>query len=246
MREPIDTAVIMAGGLGMRLRPYTAVVPKPLMPLGDRPILELLIRQLRAAGIGQVILSVNHLAYLIEAVIGDGKELGVNISYQIEDRPLGTCGALGLLIDRLPQQFLVVNGDLLSDYPIRQLIARHCSSSAAASVGTRFQNSTVECGVIQRDAGGEVRAYLEKPVQQHEVSIGLYALDKGQTLDHIAPAQTADMPGLIQRLLANGTAVQAVPANCTWIDIGRPEDYLRAQQLFESDPDVFLPASGEP
>jgi NDP-mannose synthase len=241
MRAVIDTAVIMAGGKGMRLQPYTAVVPKPLMPLGERPILELLIRQLKAAGIDRVILSVNHLAYLIEAVIGDGRELGVSVSYQMEERPLGTCGALGLLADQLPERFLVVNGDLLSDYPITELLDRHCASSAAISVATRLQDSVMEYGMIRRDAAGEVCDYIERPVNEYEVSIGIYAMEKNEALHHLVPAEAADMPVLIQNLLRTGESVQAVPAKCTWINIGHPEDYLQAQELFESDPEVFLP-----
>ncbi len=237
----IDTAVIMAGGLGMRLRPYTTVLPKPLMPIGNMPILELLLRQLKAAGIRTVILSVNHLAHLIQAVIGDGHALGLTVTYQTEDRPLGTCGALALMMDRLPERFLVVNGDLLTDYPIARMMDAHISSEADATVATARKSVGVDFGVIVRDTQGRVSDYLEKPANVHEISIGLYALTRSAVADRITAGQVTDMPGVLVSLLADGRPVQAHTADCTWIDIGRPEQYQQAQEMFEANAAVFLP-----
>ena len=215
MRAPIDTAVIMAGGQGMRLRPYTTVLPKPLMPIGDRSLLEILLRQLQAAGVRRVIVSVNHLAHLIRAVLDHAALDGLEIDYQYEDAPLGTCGALTLMHDRLPERFLVVNGDLLSDYPIATLLERHADSDAGLSLGTRIARQSVSFGVIRRD-------------------------DDGRMSDFLKPGAYADMPDLSRLLLADGRTVQALPSDCTWIDIGHPEDYQRAQEMFEHDGARFL------
>lgn len=231
MRTAIDTAVIMAGGQGMRLRPYTTVLPKPLMPLGDRPLIEILIRQLGAAGVRKVIISVNHLAHIIRAVLGSTSVDGVDIAYQQEDQPLGTCGALTLMYDQLPERFLVVNGDLLSDYPVAELISRHTASDAMISIATRMCTRSVDFGVIRKNAEGRVTDYIEKPSQDFELSIGVYAIERICIRDFLAPGERADTPDLIHALLGSGEPVQAVAAECTWIDIGHPEDYLRAQEL---------------
>lgn len=240
MRAPIDTAVVMAGGQGMRLRPYTTVLPKPLMPIGDRALLEILLRQLQAAGVRRVIVSVNHLAHLIRAVLDHAALDGLEIDYQYEDAPLGTCGALTLMHDRLPERFLVVNGDLLSDYPIATLLERHADSDAGLSLGTRIARQSVSFGVIRRDDDGRMSDYVEKPAQDYELSIGLYAVERRSVEDFLKPGAYADMPDLIRLLLADGRTVQALPSDCTWIDIGHPEDYQRAQEMFEHDGARFL------
>lgn len=245
MRSPIDTAVLMAGGQGMRLRPYTTVLPKPLMPLGDRPLVEILLEQLCAAGIERVLVSVNHLAHLIRAVLGHVVPCGVEISYQQEDVPLGTCGALGLMVDRLPARFLVVNGDLLSDYPISELMAHHVDTEAQLTIATRIAVESLDCGVIRRGGDGRVEAYVEKPRTEHELSIGLYAVEREIVETRLPKGAQKDMPALIQELLAEGAAVQALARPCDWIDIGRPEDYLRAQDEFASCSERFLGRKGE-
>lgn len=243
MRTPIDTAVIMAGGQGMRLRPYTTVLPKPLMPLGDRPLLEILIRQLGAAGIRRAVISVNHLAHIVRAVLDHIHFDDIDIEYVYEDAPLGTCGALGLMRERLPERFVVVNGDLLSDYPIARLLARHCASEALLTVGTRVARQPLEFGVIRRDAAGRVCDYVEKPPQEHELSIGLYAIERDSIDRYLQPGMRVDTPDVIRRLLADGQPVAALPADCTWIDIGHAEQYLRAQEWFEREPERFLDAN---
>ena len=247
MREGIDTAVIMAGGQGMRLRPYTTVLPKPIMPLGDTPLLEILIRQLGAAGIRNVLISVNHLSHIIKAVLDhtDFSDMEVNIEYHHETRPLGTCGSLTLMRGCLPERFLVVNGDLFSDYPIRSFIEKHAESDAALTIGTRIRTEAMNFGVVQRDPDGAVSDYVEKPATDYESSIGLYALERRCIDDYLTPDTRTDMPELVQALLANGREVQGVPAACTWIDIGQPETYLRAQELFERMPSSFLKHCGE-
>lgn len=243
MRTTIDTAVVMAGGEGMRLRPYTMILPKPLMPLGDRPLLEVLVCQLRNAGIRRVIVSVNHLAHLIRSVLDNVAPEGMLIDYQYESSPLGTCGALALMRDRLPESVLVVNGDLLSDYPMANLIRRHTESNAALSIGTLMSRRSVNCGVIRRDADGRMCEYVERPSTEHELSIGLYAVERDTIETFLHTGDRMDMPDLIRTLLAEGYDVEAVPADCEWIDIGIPQDYQRAQELFEQHGDRFLGAN---
>lgn len=237
----IDTAVIMAGGQGMRLRPYTTVLPKPLMPLGDRPLLEILIRRLAASGVRRVFLSVNHLAHILRSVLEQIEFGEMEIIYCYEDEPLGTCGALTLMRNDLPERFLVVNGDLLSDYPIRSLVEAHVNSDAGLSIATRRKSQPVSFGVIQRCPDGSVSDYIEKPSREYEQSIGLYALERRVVENELRKGAYADMPDLIRTILANGGKVCAVPHDCLWIDIGHPEDYLNAQALFEEDPKLFLP-----
>jgi len=237
----LDTAVVMAGGKGMRLRPYTTVLPKPLMPIGSMPILEILLRQLRSAGIRRVILTVNHLAHLIQAVFGDGRSLDLQIIYQLEDEPLGTCGSLAGLLPHLPEQFLVVNGDLLTNYPIREILDRHLQTAADATIATVRRSVGVDFGVIARADDGRVQAYIEKPATVHEISIGLYVLARRVLEGRLIEGQFADMPTTLTSLLEAGHAVHAHPADCTWIDIGQPEQCQKAQELFETDPQVFLP-----
>jgi len=229
----------------MRLRPYTTVLPKPIMPLGGHPLLEILIRQLGAVGIRNVLVSVSHLSHVIRAVLDntDLADARVRIDYHTETRPLGTCGSLKLMRDVLPERLLVVNGDLLSDYPIRELIGAHLGSAAELTIGTRFKTQSVDFGVIRRQPDGSVLDYVEKPSQQHELSIGLYALERSCIDRFLVADAAADMPDLIHALLAAGASVQARSAECTWIDIGHPEQYLQAQELFAEDPGRFLPAA---
>ncbi len=240
MSDVIDTAVIMAGGQGMRLRPYTTVLPKPLMPLGDYSLLEILVRQLRAAGVRRVILSVHHLAHLLRAVMDHASPAGLEVEYQHEDRPLGTCGALALMRERLPEHFLVVNGDLLSDYPIGRLLERHHAAGAAMTIATRQLRQVVSCGVIERDADGTMVGYVEKPAHEYEASIGLYAMSRRCTDPSLLAGTPADIPTLANRLLALGERVEAAAEECEWIDIGQPDDYQRAQDLFERDNGRFF------
>lgn len=227
----------------MRLRPYTTVLPKPLMPLGNRPLLEILLLQLQGAGIRHAIVSVNHLAHLVRAVLDNVAPDTITVEYQYESEPLGTCGALTLIRERLPARFLVVNGDLLSDYPIARLMRRHAESDAALTIGTRLARESLNCGVIQRRDDGGVSDYVEKPVQEHELSIGLYALERRAVDSCLERNRPADMPDLVHKLLDRGDDVRAIPVDCDWIDIGYPEDYLRAQKLFEQNGERYIEAS---
>lgn len=234
-------AVVLAGGKGTRLQPYTAVFPKPLMPLGDMPVLEILLRRLASVGVTDIILAVNHLHHLIRAFCGDGSAFGLSIDYCLEEQPLGTAGPLGLMADRLEEDFLVVNGDLLTDFDIRAMIDRHRSGLHGASMGVFERRIDIQFGLIETDAGMRLTGYREKPVLTHLVSMGLYMLNRGVVLPHLGAGVRLDMPDLMKALLAAGESVDCIQQNCVWLDIGRPDDYAEAQALFETRRDLFLP-----
>jgi len=232
-------AVILAGGKGTRLAPYTAVLPKPLVPLGDMPILEILIRRLRHYGICDMTLAVGHLAQLIMAYFADGARYGVNITYVREEQPLGTAGPLSL-VPGLDDTFLLMNGDLLTSLDCRDLIDFHRRSGASVTVATCRRSVNIDLGVLVVDSDGLVRDYIEKPVQQHDVSMGIYAFEP-RVLDHIKPACRLDLPDLILRLLGRGEKVCAYRFDGYWLDVGRPEDYSRAIEEFDRMRGQLLP-----
>jgi NDP-mannose synthase len=236
-------AVIMAGGKGTRLQPYTALFPKPLMPLGDMPVLELLLHQLRTAGITEVFLAVNHLHHLIRAFCGDGSRFGLKLDYSLEDSPLGTAGPLGGLLDRLDGDFIVTNGDLLTTLDLRKLIDDHSAQNAAASISVYEREVKIDFGLVQTDAEMRLTGYLEKPVSRHLVSMGLYVLNRDAVAPHVKLDTYLDMPDLMKALIAEGKTVHCHrQPDSFWLDIGRPDDYATAQQLFAEKRELFLPA----
>jgi len=219
-------AVILAGGRGTRLAPYTTVLPKPLMPVGDAPILELLIRRLAAAGVSEVTLAVGHLAALIMAYFGDGSTWSVDISYSTEPEPLGTAGPLKLVAG-LDDTFLVLNGDLLTDLDFAALIAAHRASEAPATVGIYRRDVRFDLGVVDIDDQHRITGYHEKPVQAVLVSMGVYVLEP--SVLPLIPTGRFDLPDLVTALLAAGGTVNGFLHDGYWLDIGRPDDYERAQ-----------------
>lgn len=251
-------AVILAGGKGRRLAPYTAVLPKPLMPIGDVPILEVVIRQLRQAGFGDITLAVGYLAELLVAYFGDGSKLGVRIHYSREEQPLGTAGPLGLL-DNVNEPFLVMNGDLLTTLNYRLMWDQHHLSGAIATLATYQRDVKIDLGVIETDDGGWVQDYIEKPTYHYTVSTGVYVFAP-QVLEYIprgergAEAKAArlsspksswppcrmDLPDLILKLLAAGHQIATYPFDGYWLDIGRQDDYELAISEFEHHRDRFL------
>jgi NDP-sugar pyrophosphorylase family protein len=220
-------AVVLAGGRGTRLAPYTTVLPKPLMPVGDEPILERLIRQLARAGVDRVTLAVGHLASLIMAYFGDGSRFSVEIDYSVEEEPLGTAGPLRL-VDGLDETFLVLNGDLLTDLDFGALVASHRAGEVLATVGTYRRDVQIDLGVGAADEARRITRYIEKPVHQFVVSMGVYALEP-RVLDYV-PEGRFDLPDLVAALLTADHVVQAFEHDGYWLDIGRPDDYERAQQ----------------
>src|SRR3954447_22131484 len=235
-------AVVLAGGLGMRLRPYTAVLPKPLMPVGDRPVLDIVIRQLRYRGFERVTIATGYLAELIEAFFRDGQEYGVAIDYHREHTPLGTAGAIAS-IPGLEEPFLVMNGDVLTDLDHRALLRQHAESGAAATIATITRDVQVSLGVLHFEDPGQpdlLTSYDEKPHFEFEASMGVYAFSP-RVLGYMQPDERLDFPDLIRRLAEAGEAVRAYRSDCYWLDIGRHDDYEQALEEFERMRDKLIP-----
>ncbi len=230
--------VILAGGRGTRLKPYTTVIPKPLMPLGDMPILELVLRQVKFFGYRNVTISVNHLADLIKAFFGDGTKLGLDITYCIEDEPLGTAGSFSLIED-LTDHFLMINGDLLTTMNFADIMHHHIESRAIATIGTFKRQVSIDFGVLDLNENGELLDYREKPSYDYTISIGINAFNK-TVLEFIPKSGYLDIPTLMMKLKSAGKRVIAFQPQCEWLDIGRPADYEEAIRTFEKDRDHYL------
>jgi NDP-sugar pyrophosphorylase family protein len=231
-------AVILAGGKGRRLAPYTAILPKPLMPVGDVPILEVVIRQLKCAGFEEITMAVGYLAELLMSYFGDGSKLGVHIRYSREEQPLGTAGPLGL-IDDLDEPFLVMNGDLLTTLNYRAMWEHHTTHTAIATLATSQRDVNIDLGVIETDHQNRVQRYIEKPTYHYTVSTGIYIFEPA-VLKYIPYQIPQDLPALILNLLAEGHEVATYPFEGLWLDIGRPDDFERAIAEFELHRAEFL------
>jgi NDP-sugar pyrophosphorylase family protein len=230
--------VVLAGGKGVRLRPYTTVLPKPLLPVGDIPILEVALRQLKSYGFKRVVLSVNHLAKLIQAFFADGSNLGLDISYCLENEPLGTAGCISL-VENLSDTFLVMNGDLLTTLNYAALVRAHIESSASATIGAFPREVAIDFGVLELDDNGELLAYKEKPKLEYIVSMGVNVFDKS-ACEFISHGQYLDIPTLMIRLKDAGKRVMTYRSDCEWLDIGRQEDYELAVVEFERSRGKYL------
>ncbi|HEY3316900.1 MAG TPA: sugar phosphate nucleotidyltransferase [Coriobacteriia bacterium] len=230
-------AVILAGGKGTRLAPFTTVFPKPLMPLGETPILEIVLRQLVRAGFTDVTLAVGYLASLIESYFGEGERYGLRLTYSREDEPLGTAGPLAN-IGGLTEPFLVMNGDVLSTLDYGAFLDAHVASAAEASIATHRRENKVDFGVVETD-GERVVDYVEKPSHSYLVSMGVYAFSPS-VLARIEKGRPLDFPELVLRLLGQGAFVRSVPFDGYWLDIGRHDDFARAQEEFAARRAEFL------
>ena len=235
-------AVILAGGKGTRLAPYTKILPKPLMPIGDMPILEVLLRQMRTAGITDVVLAVGHLAELLHAFFQDGSRLGLGLTYCHESSPLGTAGPLAQ-VPGLTDTFLVTNGDVLTTLRFCDLIAFHHAQGAAATIAAHHRRVKIDLGVLQCDGDHRINGYIEKPSFDYLVSMGIYVFEP-RVLPYVTPGAYLDFPDLIQKLIAAGERVVSYPFEGYWEDLGRPDDYERAVRDFEAMHDQFLPKDG--
>jgi len=225
------TAVVLVGGRGTRLAPYTADLPKALVPIGGVPVLEILVRRLHKSGVGRIVMAVGHLSSLIMAYFGDGSRFGVEIEYSLEDTPLGTAGPLSL-VQNLTDPFLVVNGDLLTDLDFRVMIRRHNESGALATIGLFAREERIDLGVVETDDQDRVTGYIEKPTYQYRASMGAYVF--GRAVLPFVPANIRfDLPDLVRALIAAREQVAGYEHKGYWLDIGRPEDYARAQDDFE-------------
>lgn len=234
-------AVILAGGKGTRLKPYTTILPKPLMPVGDMPILEILLRQMKRAGVDEAILTVGHLAEFLRMFFQDGARLGMSVKYSYEDAPLGTAGPLAL-VDGLDDTFMVANGDVLTTLPLDELLAFHKSSGGAATIAMHRRQVHIDLGVIEQDDGNRVVGYIEKPTYDFMVSMGIYVFEP-RVLEHIPQNAYFDFPDLVKQLIASGEKVVGFPFDGYWQDLGRPDDYERAIEDFDRMRHDFLPPS---
>jgi mannose-1-phosphate guanylyltransferase len=222
-------AVIQAGGKGSRLRPYTLVLPKPLLPVGNFPVIELLLKWLRRSGVSEAIITTGHLSHLLKALCGDGRQWDMDIQYSEEVEPLGTIGALDLVRDRLREAFLVINGDLLTDMNLRTFIEFHRGHDSALTVGVTQKAIQVDLGVI--DAKGDsVTGFQEKPTFSYEVSMGIYCMEPS-ILELIPRGVPFGFDDLMYRMLEKGEDIKVYRHRGSWRDMGRPEDFKEAQEL---------------
>jgi dTDP-glucose pyrophosphorylase len=223
--EPPMRAVVMAGGYGSRLRPLTDETPKPMLPVGDRPLLEHIVGQLRDAGIRHVNIATHHLAAAVSEHFGDGRAFGVEIEYVHEEQPLGTAGSLSRLAAE-DEPILVVNGDILTRVDFRALHDFHRQHAADMTIAVRLAETAVAYGVVETD-GVDVTKITEKPVLRHFVNAGIYLLT-GEAAARVPHAQRYDMPELIRALIAEGRRVVSFPLREYWRDIGEPTEYEQA------------------
>lgn len=233
-------AVIMAGGRGSRLAPYTAVLPKPLMPLGDRPILDIVLHQLARAGVASISISVGHMGSLIEAWVRHQKGYGVPIDFVYEDSPLGTAGALAN-VERPESTFLALNGDILTDLPFARLVEHNARNGSIATMAVKERVVDVQYGVVHAGENGAVERLEEKPQLGYTVSMGVYAMEPA-IIDLIEAGERIDFPDLILRAIDNGHEVQTYRHLDYWRDIGNRDDYEAAIEDFGAGAEAFIGA----
>lgn len=231
-------AVILAGGKGTRLRPYTIVLPKPLMPIGEFPILEVIVRQLVRHGFTHITMAVNHQAEIIKAFFNDGSKWGVYIDYSLEDKPLGTMGPLRL-IKKLPENFLIMNGDILTDLDYSAFFNAHVAANSVFTVSSYLREQLVDYGVLVTSATGHLQGFNEKPRFSYEVSMGVYMMSR-RIVDLIPPDRNYGFDTLMLDLIAAKTPASVAQFHGYWLDIGRPDDYAQAIDEFEKMKSRFL------
>jgi len=224
-------AVILAGGKGKRLEPYTAVLPKPLLPIGDFPILEVVIKQLKAFGFSDIILAVGHLGNLIQSYFGNGEKFGVKIEYHFEQKPLGTVGPLAQ-IKSLKTTFLVLNGDILTTFDFFKFLACHKNNKSVATIAVTRRKMKVDFGVLECDELQKLIKYTEKPTAKYLVSMGIYLFEP-RILKYIPRGDKSDFPELMNILLKKKKKVSVYHSKDFWLDLGRPEDYRKGIEEFE-------------
>lgn len=231
-------AIILAGGKGTRLKPFTSSFPKPLVPIDDVPILEVVLRQLKFYGYNNITLAVNHLADLIKAFFGKGEKLHLNISYSLETKILGTAGPLSL-INKLDNDFLVMNGDLLTTINFQKFFQYHKDTEADITIAVYKREEKIDLGVIEL-INDEFLNYVEKPIYSFNVSMGIYVVNK-KLVNLIPKDEKFDMPDLILLAKKNGYKVKCYLDNYFWLDIGRLDDYEKACEIFKLRKLEFLP-----
>jgi mannose-1-phosphate guanylyltransferase len=235
-------AVILAGGRGTRLRPYTTSIPKPLVPIGDESaILEIVLRQLARSGFRRITIAIGHLGELIRAYVDGGERWGLDVDYAVEDKPLSTMGPVVAILDRLPEQFLVLNGDILTDLDYSALLDAHEASDAPLTIATYRRQVDVDFGVLTVEEG-RVVGFVEKPKLDYSVSMGVYAVSRSALADY-RKGEPLGFDRLVLDLLAQGRNPASYAFDGYWLDIGRPEDYDRANAEFAQLRSVLVPGA---
>ena len=230
-------AIVLAGGRGTRLRPYTVVLPKPLMPIGEYPILEVIIRQLARYGFERITMAVNHQANLIKAFFGDGSQWSLNIDYSLESAPLSTIAPLALIPD-LPEHFLLMNGDVLTDLNFQEFFEDHVRENRLFTVAAALRRQVSDYGVLRVD-GNCLSGFEEKPATDYQVAMGVHMVSK-DILQLIPPGQKFGFDDLMYLMLERKMPVRIQPHVGYWKDIGRPDDYMQAIEDFEARGDALL------
>ncbi|HUB70727.1 MAG TPA: sugar phosphate nucleotidyltransferase [Acidimicrobiales bacterium] len=242
MKGTANEAIILAGGKGLRLRPFTTLIPKPLVPIGEHySVLEVVMRQLAWQGFSHATLTVGHLGQLVQAYAGDGSQWGIDISYLSEDSPLGTMGPVLRALDDLPAHFVVMNADVLTNLDYSDLLRGHISSGAPLTVATQRRTHKVDFGVLDvRER--RIRGFSEKPVLTYDVNMGIYAVSK-EALRRYEPGLPYGFDELICDLIKRGEHPATYEFDGYWLDIGRPDDYDKANTEFELLKKELLPSA---
>lgn len=233
--------LIQAGGKGTRLRPYTTVLPKPLMPIGDLPVIEIVLKQLASHTLTDVKISIGHLGHLLQAVLGDGSEYGVSVDYLAEEEPLGTIGPYRLL-PRPEGPVMVMNGDLLTDLDYTAFIDHHRKGGCQLTIGSYCCKVPVSLGVLDIEDGDRITGFREKPTLNYWASMGIYVLEP-EVWDLVPPGRQFGFDSLMEQVLAGAIKAGVYRFDGIWLDIGRPEDYAEAAATFESQRTRLLPES---
>ena len=234
-------AVILAGGRGTRLAPFTSVIPKPLLPVGDKAILEIVCRQLADAGFDRITLSLGYMSEYFRVFLAMNRSLRqlVEIDFVEETEPTGTAGSLAS-VPGLEGAFLVMNGDILTNLDYADLMRQHRASGGLITIASHQKTVKIDLGILELDNERTVRGYVEKPVMHYPVSMGIYAYDAA-ALEYVERGKYLDFPNLVLKLLAAGKKVCAYPNDATWLDLGRHEDFAEACRLFNTNEGAFAP-----
>ncbi|MCB0283066.1 MAG: NTP transferase domain-containing protein [Calditrichae bacterium] len=230
--------VILAGGKGTRLKPYTTIFPKPLMPIGEMPILEVILRQLKYYQCNEIVMAVGYLKELLQAYFNYGEKWDINIRYSVEEKTLGTAAPLKLVND-LQDNFMVMNGDVLTNINYADFFHYHQVQDSLCTIAVYKKQVKIDLGVLDLDQQNVLTSYTEKPTIDYNVSMGVYAFNKA-VLDYIPQDSYFDFPDLVKSLIKDGKKVMAYPFDGYWLDIGRPEDYQQAAEVFEENISEFL------
>lgn len=231
-------AIILAGGKGTRLRPYTMTLPKPLVPLGNKPILEIIINRLKKFGFNHITLTVNHMAEIIQAFFGDGSKWDIKIDYTLEDKPLSTMGPLTLVED-LPENFLVMNGDVLTDLNFADFYKTHCESNKIFTIASYKRSDKIDYGLLHKNEDGHLIRFEEKPTYDFLVSMGVYMVNR-DVLNYIPEDTFFGFDHLMYKLLEEQKKVALNEFDGYWLDIGRPSDYEKAIEVINNSENIWI------